>query len=135
MLQTFMRAARCGLLALGLLGPALVTAAPLAQVQGRHYQLQVHSRLEPIAINRIHAWELELRDARGALVPQARITVDGGMPDHQHGLPTAPRITEVLGPGRFLLEGVKFQMPGRWEMQFRIEADAGIETLSLTLDL
>jgi hypothetical protein len=122
-------------MALGLAAPVLATASSPVQVSGTHYRLQVQSRLEPIAINRMHAWELELRDAQGTPVPEARITVDGGMPAHHHGLPTAPRVTEVLGPGRYLLEGVKFQMPGRWEMQFRIEADPGIETLTLTLDL
>jgi hypothetical protein len=135
MMSTFKRLCLSWFLALGLTGPALAAASTLVQVDGTHYQLQVQSQLEPIAINRIHAWELELRDAQGTPVPEARITVDGGMPAHNHGLPTAPRVTEVLGPGRYLLEGVKFQMPGRWEMRFRVEADPGIETLTLPLDL
>lgn len=130
-----LRTASVWLLTLVLPAPVPSVASPPLTVKGKHYQLEVHSRLEPIAINRIHAWELELRDARDTPVAEAQIAVDGGMPAHHHGLPTAPRVTKVLGPGRYLLEGVKFQMPGRWEMQFRIEAAAGTETLTLTLDL
>ena len=123
------------LLGLGLLVPISVMATSLPQAKGKFYELSIESRLSPIMLNQIHGWELVLRDAQGDLVPNAVITVNGGMPEHQHGLPTAPRVTEVLGPGRYLLEGVKFQMPGRWVMQFRIEAGKATETLTLGLDL
>lgn len=115
--------------------PAAALAQTFPPLQGDRYLLQVRSQLEPVAINRIHAWTLELRDRDGALVTDATITVRGGMPAHQHGLPTAPRVTEVLGPGRYLLEGMKFQMGGEWEVQFLIEAPPGAETLTLAFTL
>ncbi len=124
-----------GLLVTGLLMPSLALASAFAPLQGARYQMQVKSQLEPVVINHIHAWELELRDANGVLVSDATITVDGGMPAHHHGLPTAPRVTEVLGPGRYLLEGMKFQMGGQWEVRFQIEAAAGTETLTLEFAL
>lgn len=115
--------------------PSAVLAQTFPLLQGDRYQLQVRSRLAPVAINHIHAWELELRDRNGALVPDATITVGGGMPAHQHGLPTAPRITEVIGPGRYRLDGMKFQMGGEWEVRFLIDAPPGAETLTLAFTL
>lgn len=123
------------LLMIGLLGPGLALAAASVTLSGQRYQLQIEGAQPPVAINQMLTWEVELRDAQGDLVPDAQITVDGGMPSHHHGLPTAPRVTQVLGPGRYRIEGLKFQMPGEWALHFRIEADPGIETLTLTLDL
>jgi hypothetical protein len=134
-LQPWRLALRTLILAGGLALPLAVPAQTLPLLHGKHYQLQVQSQLEPIAINRIHAWELELRDRAGRPVADANISVDGGMPAHNHGLPTAPRVTEVLGPGRYLLDGMKFQMGGEWALQFRIEAAAGTEILTLDLSL
>ena len=34
------------------------------------------------------------------------------MPEHNHGFPTAPRVTENLGEGDYLLEGMRFNMGG-----------------------
>lgn len=120
-----------GLLAVSLAFPMVALAQSFALLKGERYQLQVLSRLDPVAINHIHAWELELRDAKGVLVSDATLSVRGGMPAHNHGLPTAPRVTDVLGPGRYLLEGMKFQMSGEWEVHFHIEAAPGTETLTL----
>lgn len=106
-------------------------AATFDVLSGKNYQLTIQSQLEPVAINRIHSWELEVRDVQGKPVANATIQVDGGMPTHDHGLPTAPRVTKELGPGRYLLEGMKFQMGGEWEVHFLIDAAAGKESLTL----
>ncbi|MEN8719742.1 MAG: FixH family protein [Oceanococcaceae bacterium] len=113
--------------------PAL--ASDFAPLQGEHYQLRVASRVSPVVINRIHAWELDLRDREGQPVTQAAITVRGGMPAHNHGLPTAPEVTQELAPGRYLLEGMKFQMGGEWEVNFQVDAEPGQETLTLRFSL
>lgn len=114
---------------------APVLAGDFAPLQGEHYQLQVESRVSPVVINRIHAWELDLRDRKGLPVAQATITIRGGMPAHNHGLPTAPEVTQELAPGRYLLEGMKFQMGGEWEVHFQVNADSGQETLTLRFSL
>ncbi len=135
-LQAFRpRCSALSLLAAGLAFPLAALAQTFPPLQGDHYQLQVRSRLDPVAINRIHAWELELRDRDGTPVADANIIIGGGMPAHNHGLPTAPRVTEVLGPGRYLVEGMKFQMGGEWEVLFQIAAAPGTETLTLAFDL
>ena len=100
-------------------------------------RLSYASDNEPMAINTMHSWVVHLQTAEGAPVEDAEITVVGGMPDHDHGLPTAPRVTENLGAGDYLLEGMKFHMNGRWEIVFTItQTTTGkAETATLELDL
>lgn len=78
---------------------------------------------KPIAVNDMHSWQLRLTTADGNPVSRATFKVDGGMPQHNHGLPTRPLITQSLGHGTFLMEGVKFNMSGAWELKIDIEAD------------
>jgi hypothetical protein len=47
------------------------------------------------------------------------------MPQHGHGFPTQPRATRELEKGRYLLEGMKFSMPGWWEIKLKVDAAAG----------
>ena len=54
-------------------------------------------------------------------VENLKIYIHGGMPVHRHGFPTKPRVTKYLGEGRHLVNGVKFSMPGSWEMRFNIK--------------
>ena len=61
---------------------------------------------------------------------QARIAVDGGMPQHGHGLPTRPRVTRELGDGSYLLEGMKFSMTGWWEIKLAIDAAEGTDKVT-----
>jgi hypothetical protein len=55
-------------------------------------------------------------------VEDAEIEFEGGMPAHDHGFPTQPRVTRYLGGGAYLVEGVKFNMTGWWEFSFEIRA-------------
>jgi hypothetical protein len=77
------------------------------------------------AINQMHAWQVRLATADGSPVRQARFRIDGGMPQHGHGLPTRPQITREVADGIYLLEGMKFSMTGWWEIKLAIEAAAG----------
>lgn len=80
---------------------------------------------KPAAINQIHSWKIKLTSPAGRPVPDARITVDGGMPQHGHGLPTRPQVTQEAADGTYLLEGMKFSMTGWWEIKLSIQsADA-----------
>ena len=54
---------------------------------------------------------------------------------HDHGLPTAPRVTETLGEGDYLLEGMKFQMPGHWVVTLAIDAGEGDDSVTFELML
>jgi hypothetical protein len=95
------------------------------------YHVAIHPLAEPIAINKIHAWEIQLRTPSGEAVSGAKIDVGGGMPQHGHGFPTQPRVTKELGNGRYLLEGMKFSMPGWWEIMLTVHAASGIDEVRL----
>jgi len=134
---------RAGLLASLALVVSLAAAAEAARdvdtrwwpSQSGHYRVSYASRLEPIAINRLHQWVLTVTDAAGEPVDGARIRISGGMPAHDHGLPTEPRVVEALGDGRYLLDGVRFHMHGAWEVVLQLEADGTRDTVVITLDL
>ena len=53
----------------------------------------------------LQSWLLTLKTVAGAPVEGAAITVSGGMPQHNHGLPTSPQATDYLGDGRYRIDG------------------------------
>jgi hypothetical protein len=61
--------------------------------------------------------------------------VDGGMPQHGHGLPTKPLVTRQLGNGDHLVEGMKFNMGGWWVVKFRVNAAQGPDSVVFNLKL
>ena len=91
------------------------------------------SQLEPLAINQIHSWTIHLETTDGQPLDNAQITVDGGMPQHGHGLPTQPQVTQYLGNGDYLVEGMKFQMTGWWVVNFHITVNGDSDTLQFNL--
>ena len=93
------------------------------------------SDLEPVAINQLHGWTLQLEDKNGEAVTAAFITVDGGMPEHDHGLPTQPRVTQELGDGAYRLDGLRFHMRGNWEVTLRIEANGMTDAVTIKVSL
>ncbi|WP_374675144.1 FixH family protein [Ideonella sp.] len=82
------------------------------------------------AINRLHAWQIHLSTPDGLPVSHARIDVDGGMPQHGHGLPTQPQVTREPAPGAYVVEGVKFSMTGWWEIKLAIDGPAGADRVT-----
>ena len=83
----------------------------------------------------MHSWVLHVESASGEPVTGAAIEVEGGMPAHDHGLPTRPRVTREIGGGDYQLDGVRFHMGGYWEMQVTITTDTGTETVVIPLQL
>jgi hypothetical protein len=57
------------------------------------------------------------------------------MPEHDHGLPTAPAVTRNLGNGDYLVEGLRFHMNGYWELEFTITARGATDTVVIPLTL
>jgi hypothetical protein len=93
------------------------------------------SELDPVTINQLHTWTVHVESADGQAVDGATVTVDGGMPEHNHGMPTQPIVT-AIGGGDYRAEGMKFQMPGWWTVTVTVDA-AGQQdssTFNLLLD-
>ena len=95
----------------------------------RKFVVALQPPATPAAINQIHSWQIKLTTPAGLPVTHARIAVDGGMPQHGHGLPTRPQVTQELAAGTYLLEGMKFSMTGWWEIKLAIQAAEGADSV------
>ncbi len=93
------------------------------------YVVQVEPPATGAAINQIHSWQVKLSSPDGAPVRGARISVDGGMPQHGHGLPTRPQVTRETTAGTYLMEGMKFSMTGWWELKLAIQSAGDADTV------
>jgi len=89
----------------------------------------------PLRPRQMQTVRVSVRDADGRAIDEARISVDGGMPQHGHGLPTRPRVTRNIGDGIYEIEGVRFNMGGWWEFKLAIAGSRGADTVTFNLDL
>ncbi|HLL12657.1 MAG TPA: FixH family protein [Rubrivivax sp.] len=92
---------------------------------GGTYRVAMVPPTQAPAINQLHSWTVKLAGPDGLPVRGARFTVDGGMPQHGHGLPTQPRVTRELAEGSYQLDGMKFSMTGWWELKLAIAGPLG----------
>ena len=99
----------------------------------RHFMVSVTPQDPDFKRNTMHNWIATVTTPDGAPVEGAVLRIDGGMPQHGHGLPTAPQVTTYLGDGQYLIEGVRFNMSGWWE--FRLDISAGDTSDSITFNL
>lgn len=89
----------------------------------------------PIPKRTLHAWTVDVRTADGRPVEGAQIQIDGGMPDHGHGLPTQPVVRDALGGGRYVIDGMKFNMGGYWVVDLAIRSPDGNDDVRFELKL
>ena len=107
-------------------------ATTRATVEG-HFMVSISPEDPNYQRNSLHSWIATITTPDGAPVPDAQISIDGGMPQHGHGLPTEPQMTQSLGEGRYKIEGVRFHMRGWWE--FKLAITAGGVTDNITFNL
>jgi hypothetical protein len=103
--------------------------------EGGTYVATIRPQGDSIPQGRLQRWTLHLETASGAPVDSAAITVDGGMPQHGHGLPTKPRVTRALGNGDHLVEGLRFNMGGWWVVKFRVAGAVGRDSVVFNVRL
>ena len=99
------------------------------------YRVQLSPEAMPIKVRQMHVWTVTLQTAAGAPVTEASIAIDGGMPQHGHGLPTAPQVTKELGDGRYQIEGVKFNMRGWWTFELAVDGADGADVVTFNIIL
>jgi len=99
------------------------------------YRATIKPDGDSIPKGKLQRWTLHLETATGSSVDVCDVTVDGGMPQHGHGLPTKPRVTRHLGNGDHLVEGMKFNMGGWWVVKFRVAAEAGRDSVVFNVKL
>ncbi len=103
--------------------------------EGGRFVATIRPDGDSIPQGKLHRWTLHLETTQGAPVDSATLTVDGGMPQHGHGLPTKPRVTRDLGNGDHLVEGMKFNMGGWWVVKFGVNGASGRDSLVFNLKL
>jgi hypothetical protein len=114
-------------------GPAELDTSTDRMTDEGLFHVSISSNQELLVLNEILDWTVHVETADGQAVENAQISVDGGMPEHNHGFPTTPEITKDLGGGDYLLEGVKFSMAGWWELKLII--DDGDQSDQVTFNL
>ena len=115
--------------------PADLDYALSKTTDGGLYIGTLEPELDPVTVGPIHNWTIEVKTVDGVPVEHASISIDGGMPQHGHGLPTKPQVTQDLGDGRYLIEGMKFNMPGWWVIEIDIDGAAGTDVATFNLSL
>jgi hypothetical protein len=89
-----------------------------------------------IPLQEIHAWRVKVATPDGKPVEKALVYVNGGMPAHGHGLPTRPKVTRESPPGTYVIEGMKFSMPGQWELLIAVQKlpDSDVTAFDVVVD-
>jgi hypothetical protein len=93
------------------------------------------SSVVPVPLNQIHSWVIHLETNAGVALENAEVSVDGGMPAHNHGLATAPAVTAYLGNGDYRVEGLRFHMQGAWELRITVRHDNTSDKIVIPLNL
>jgi len=99
------------------------------------YRATIKPQGDSIPQGKLHRWVLHIETANGAPVDACQIAINGGMPQHGHGLPTKPRMTRELGNGDYVVDGMKFNMGGWWVVNFRLTSSAGTDSVVFNLKL
>ncbi len=99
------------------------------------YTVSYEPAVSPVPKRQLHVWTVDVRTHDGQPVDDARLTIGGGMPDHGHGLPTQPVVRQSLGNGRYVVEGMKFNMGGYWVVDVGITAPEGRDDVRFELNL
>ena len=106
---------------------------PRASAEGRY--VATLEPAKPLRPRQMQTVRVSVRDAEGRAIEEAEISIDGGMPQHGHGLPTRPRVTRNLGDGIYEIEGVRFNMGGWWAFKLAIAGSRGADTVPFNLEL
>ena len=91
--------------------------------------------VSPIPVGTIQSWTVAVATPDGKPLENANLSIDGGMPQHGHGLPTVPQVTKALGGGRYRVEGMKFNMHGWWTITLKVSSAAGTDSATFNLSL
>ncbi len=87
--------------------------------KNNHYNINLQCD-HPPTLEGFQSCHLTLSD-KIKKIANANILIEGGMPEHHHGLPTSPKIQWDSDTKTYIINGLKFSMPGAWELIFLID--------------
>ncbi len=125
------------LVLLCLIGAAFgASAQPLSGLtEDGKYAVTLSPEGSEIPIGPLHSWVLELRTADDETFVPRQLGIYGGMPEHGHGLPSEPQPTEQLAAGEYRIDGVRFNMAGRWQMTVGVVGPAGADKITFDFNV
>ena len=98
------------------------------------FKLSLMCRHQP-SVGPFQDCQIELQDKQGQVVNDAKISMDGGMPSHGHGLPTAPVITSLDSQGHYRIDGLQYNMPGTWLLGFMIKTASSQDKVVFSFEI
>lgn len=99
------------------------------------YRVSYSTEPESIPFNENFEVHTEIARADGmALSDGVEVSVDAGMPAHNHGMNTAPS-TMAMGDGTFHTTGMLFHMEGRWEITVDVTENGAAERTTFQVDV
>ena len=113
--------------------PADLDTSAVHESAQKLFKVSYVSETMPIPTGRIIGWRLRVETPDGRPVDNAEITMNGGMPEHGHGLPTQPEVTKGTAAGEYLVQGLKFSMPGWWVISFTIRSQTADDSVTFNL--
>jgi YtkA-like len=137
--SAFAPARRWLLLSLLLLPLARAVARPVEpealsiRSEKARFTVRVTGIDRPERLNRLHGFDLQLADAAGKPVTDATIMLSGLRDDSNIPLPTSPQVSPAPGNGRYCVEGLRFHMPGDWQLIFAIDSGGVRDRASLNI--
>ena len=103
--------------------------------KNRGYFGVLHPVESPVKLGTFLQWKLHISDRDGKPVKNARIRVSGGMKGHLHGLPSQPVILKGSEDGWYIVDGLKFSMAGKWQLEFAIQQGSVRDLLEIPIEL
>jgi cytochrome c peroxidase len=99
------------------------------------YVVSLRPDAAPVQINQWQEWRIHIARRDGTPLAVREVALDGGMPAHGHGLPTAPAVTAIDSSGGFAARGVRFNMAGRWELRVLVADIEGADVAVFPFDV
>lgn len=97
--------------------------------------VSVYPKDGDVPLRKYHEWIVTVHDRKGSPIRGASIRLAAGMQEHGHGMPSAPQVTGYLDKGRYLVEGMKFNMAGDWMIDVFVETSALTDEAAFDISL
>ncbi|HEV2515688.1 MAG TPA: FixH family protein [Devosia sp.] len=81
----------------------------------------------PVVVGEPMSWAFKLKASDGSVIDPSTLSLDGGMPQHGHGLPRAPSQASATNNGTFVFSGIEFSMRGWWVINIHRTTASGAD--------
>lgn len=98
------------------------------------FKVQLMCR-HPPSVGPFQDCQIELLNGQSQVINDAKISLDGGMPSHGHGLPTAPVVSLLDEQGHYRIDGLQYNMPGAWLLGLIIQTAAGQDKVVFSFEI